>query len=471
MSKKLLNKIKQYVVKYGTGPAQKTPEWYNIKQKTIGGSEVSTILGINPFKSVKSLIAEKSGLSGYSFDGNINTRWGNLFELITKKWTEIVLCMDDEIIETGSIEGIIARQRYSPDGLGVVKLLSENNKYDYFIVLFEFKSPLRSIPDGKIPKYYKPQIQTGMLSIPIVETSIFVNNCYRKCALKDIGFSQVYDHDFHDSDIKKLKNINNVVVLGCGIICFYQTTKDYENVVKALGYNEDSDDDMEINFDTAVISDDGETTETISDDDIEILLNSSEEPLDYGQVSHSMLSRVLELYEEKKIFPVYYPIVPNTDELHNIPFLEMHAKTEKVLSNQGNPKKAIKLHYQAFIDKCDENEWIPIGYLPWKLIKSDIICEDKDDNWKNKIEGPIKDTLAKIDKITASDDPEAAYDELYPSPEIGMNDADLQDMIEESRDLLDGICFENTKIIIKDCDDISDTENDTNTNDVEQYTI
>lgn len=461
MSKKLINKIKEYIAQKAIGPAQKTKEWYDIKQKTIGGSEVATVLGINPFKNVKALIAEKVGIDDYKFDGNINTRWGNLFEVVTKKWTELVLCMDEEIFETGSIEGVIERQRYSPDGLGVVKLLTENNRYDFFIVLFEFKSPLRSIPDGKIPKYYRPQIQTGMLTIPIVETSIFVNNCYRKCALKDIGFSPIYDNDFHDGDYKKLKSSDSINVLGCGIIGFYQTRENYDNVVKTLGYNEDtSDSDSEINFDDDFDTDDAKTYDMFSEVDIDLLFNSYEEPLDYGQISERMMKRVLELQEEKKIHAIYYPIVPNTEELHNIPFLEMHDKSEKIIGFEGNPKKAIKMHYKSFIDKCDDNEWIPIGYLPWKLIKSDILCEDRDETWKDKIEGPIKDTLGKIDKILASDNPEKEYENMFPTPNAGMQDADIRDMLADIRDMIDLSDVGSTKVIIKDPNETDVTDID-----------
>lgn len=436
MSKKIYNKIKQYIAEKTSGPLQKSKEWYLIKQKTIGGSEVATILGINPFKSAKALIAEKAGVGGFEFNGNINTRWGNLFEILTKRWTELVLCMKEDIIETGSIEGVIERQRYSPDGLGVVKLMTENNIYDYFIVLFEFKSPLRSIPDGKIPKYYIPQIQTGMLTIPLVETSIFVNNCYRKCALKDIGFSNVYDKLFHDGDIKKIRKRDTINVLGCGIIGFYQSREDYNNIVKLLGYNEDNSDselDFDENFNQAL--DCNTNIVDTSSIDIDLLFNSYQEPIDYGQVSSNVWDRVLLLWENKKIHAVYYPIIPNIPYLSNLPFLSTHRKATNILGFEGNPKKAIKLHYNCFMDKCEEEDLIPVGYLPWKLIKSDILCEDRDENWKNIIEAPIKDALSKIDKILESNNPEIEYASMFPTAGH-MLETDIQDMLENCTDIM-----------------------------------
>lgn len=189
-------------------PAQKSARWKLIKEITIGGSEVSTVLGLNPYKKVHSLIAEKTGLADVEFKGNIATRWGNLFESVTRDYTVLVLQMESDngdcpIQETGSLEGVVERQRYSPDGIGIVKLSTGQGNQDYFLVLFEFKAPLRSVPDMRVPKHYMPQIQTGLVSIPIAETGLFVNNMYRKCALKDLNFGMEYDHRFHDGDKRR----------------------------------------------------------------------------------------------------------------------------------------------------------------------------------------------------------------------------------------------------------------------------
>lgn len=420
MAKELQKKIDTFIQSVGTSPAQKSSEWYSLKSKTIGGSEVATILGLNPFRKVKSLIAEKVGLSEQPFTGNIATRWGTIFESVTRDWTYHVLLMDECIQETGSLEGVIERQRYSPDGMGVVQLTNDNDELDYYIVLFEFKSPLRSLPDGKIPKHYMPQIQTGMLTIPLIELSIFVNNCYRKCALKDIGFDMTYDLIFHDGDVtkKRTKKQKFVEVLSCGIICFYQTKENYKLALKLCGYNSDSDTDSDTESDSNVNNILNESLNLNANNysntsyDMDLLMGSRESILDFGTSKSKMLDRLFELYEDKRIQLIHYPMVLNQSAINDLDFIQTHQKTKK--NSKVYPKRIITAQIDQFLSHCDSNEFYPIGYLPWKLLKSDMIAETPDPNWKENIEPPILDTLQKIDEIMLCEDPKAKYLEFYP---------------------------------------------------------
>ncbi len=419
MAKELQKKIDEFVNSAGSAPAQKSKEWYLLKSKTIGGSEIATILGINPFRKVKALIAEKIGLDENGFNGNIATRWGTTFESVTREWTQKVLLMDENIQETGSLEGVIERQRYSPDGLGVVRLVNENDKFDYYVVLFEFKSPLRSLPDGKIPKYYVPQIQTGMLTIPMVELSIFVNNCYRKCQFKDIGFDMTYDLKFHDGDVtkKRTKAQRFTDVLACGLIGFYQTKENYDIALTSCGYNSDTDEDDEdfnavFNEASADATYGSKPTYTNTEYDIDILMNSREALIDLGISKSKLLDRLLELVEEKRIQLIYYPMILNQEVINELPFIQEHKKEKSY--TKINPKKMAKLQLNQFLSHCDDNEFYPIGYLPWKLLKSDMIIDTPDPDWKEYIEGPIADTLQKIDTILNSENPADKYYEIFP---------------------------------------------------------
>ncbi len=441
-----LNKqLSAFISSTGAAPAQKSKEWYTLKATTIGGSEVATVLGLNPYKTVKALIAEKVGI-GFKFNGNIATRWGTVFENVTKEWIESILLLSEPIKETGSIPGVIDRQRYSPDGLGVVSLLDENDNIVYYLILFEFKSPLRSIPDGKIPKQYRPQIQTGMLTIPIVEFSIFVNNCYRKCALKDIGFNLTYDTVFHDGDVKKkLTKAQRISqVYGCGILCFYQTNENYKLAVKDCGYGTDSDSEasyieMDLEMLTGVATE-NKSTDTNKDSintepttnphsiniayDLKILMNSFEQIIDFGRSNSKVIERLFELIEEKRITVVYYPTIVNYKVVNEMEFIATHQKMQKVTNI--NPKKVIRKYLDEFLDMCDDKELIPIGYLPWKIIKSDVICEGPEENWKQIIEPPIKNTLSIIDTIMASGDIQSAYYSVYPGDKP-FDDASITD--------------------------------------------
>ena len=137
---------------------QGSDEWLALREDNIGGSEMATITGDNGFTTIDKLVAQKIGL--YKFNGNIMTRWGNLFEPITQMLMEKIFDID-QIQETGSLEGAVKNQRYSPDGLAVVKMMCGEfieDEYieteEYCTILFEYKSPYYSIPCGYIPKYY-----------------------------------------------------------------------------------------------------------------------------------------------------------------------------------------------------------------------------------------------------------------------------------------------------------------------------
>lgn len=394
-------------------PTQRTEEWHHIRKNTIGGSEIATVIGCNPYNSVQSLIAQKIGIN--NFQGNTACRWGTMFEHITEKYTCGVLKIE-RIYEAGSIPGIIERQRYSPDGLGIVQLLNCDNQPEWYIILFEFKAPMGTLPNKKIPKHYIPQIQMGMASIPIVDYSIFVNNCYRKCALKDIGFNNVYDKNFHIGDYKKLKNgLEKEIPYACGIICIYQTYEEYDKINKYYGY--DSDEEYDINdafndLDDEYSNNDFESN-YYTDHDMELLLDSKEALIDFGLADKYLIDRIFELYDQKRVSVVYYPIMFNKDRVNTLDFIKTH-NLERTNENIKNPKKYAENCIKTFEEKCINNNLCPIGYLPWKLMRSDVILEEKDEKFVDNIKEPLMKTLELMQKINDSENPVDEFYNIYP---------------------------------------------------------
>jgi hypothetical protein len=415
-----LNIVKDYVSSIGESPAQRTAEWYDIRKFTIGGSEIATVLGLNPFESVKSLVAKKVNI-GFSFNGNTATRWGNLFESVTQQFTELLFKMPNTMFSLGSIKGVIDGQRYSPDGLGVVRMLRSDNIKDNFIVLFEFKSPLRSLPLGTIPKHYKPQVQTGLLSINIAEFAIFVNCCYRKCTIQDLTFNSVYDVDFHNGDDKKRKSgLTNEVPYAIGVCCFYQTTEQYELAAKSLGYSlveYSIDNKIDNKIDDEVNDVVKKTDFTYKTIDGEILLRS--QIIDFG-CNKSYIDRLLYLLDNKKLSTKYLPMTLNANKINNMKITTTHNikhTTENI--NYYNYIEEFKKH-------CESNKLIFIGYLPWKLMLADVLIETRDDNWLEKIQQPVLDTIATIKEIASAIDPLEAYQKKYNiTNEVG----DYSDML------------------------------------------
>ena len=360
---KLVEKLHKYMNDLPPSAAQKTQEWYDIKKKTIGGSEIAILLGVSSFSDVEKLLNEKRGFVP-QFSGNSYTRWGNLFEPITKDYTEqIVSC---EIEEYGSLQGAFDRQRYSPDGIGIVKAKCVDGTYEYFIVLFEFKAPSGSLPEGKIPEQYIPQVQTGLLSIPICDFAIFVNNCYRKCSLADLSINNFttttstngYDTKYHNGDIKKRKAHLLNAPYAIGIIFFY--TKN------------------------AVIN--------------EFTGQRCDEPsmIDYGNVDINVM---LKQFDDKLITPYYCKIL--LTDTNKLSYVKMHSLEQKMSNSKACIDEYIERNTREFLSYCTTNKVHTVGFMPYKLLLSDVIIEKPDTQWKQKIETPIKNFLARLDeKIT-----------------------------------------------------------------------
>lgn len=62
-------------------------QWLEERKKTIGGSEIGAILGLNPWQSAYSLWAERTGRIP-SFDGNLQSRLGSFLEEFVAKLFE-----------------------------------------------------------------------------------------------------------------------------------------------------------------------------------------------------------------------------------------------------------------------------------------------------------------------------------------------------------------------------------------------
>jgi putative phage-type endonuclease len=64
-----------------------SPEWHELRANGIGGSQVGTILGLNPWESAYTLWAKLSGRIDGDFEQNEKMRWGTLVEpLIFDEW-------------------------------------------------------------------------------------------------------------------------------------------------------------------------------------------------------------------------------------------------------------------------------------------------------------------------------------------------------------------------------------------------
>jgi putative phage-type endonuclease len=205
-------------------PEQGSEEWLKSRLETIGGSEIATIIGLNPYQTIKKLINQKIGLTKFSKAAPL---WfGNIMEYTLQQYTEIIF--NTKIYETGSIQYEKSKYiKYSPDGISVIdkkklhKILKDehyenhinprsnfDNKHDDYkdelLILFEFKNPyMRVLKPNEIPIYYKPQPQLGLEVIDICEVSIFIESVFRFCSFNDIILqNNKYNTRYHYDKIR-----------------------------------------------------------------------------------------------------------------------------------------------------------------------------------------------------------------------------------------------------------------------------
>lgn len=207
----LNKKIDDFVSKYTNNAKQRSDEWYQLVQRTIGGSEISTVLGENKYKTKYDLAKEKVGLLP-KFTGNAATRWGTIFEDIVARFIELdcgTVVKGGELT-INEIDGI----RYSPDGYVVIKVhknpetkeitlvtrdlpcYTDDDSDDadqscpyceYAIALLEIKCPRTRKPvEGEIPEHYKPQLLSGLAHSPITDIALFTESVIKRSPLEKL---------------------------------------------------------------------------------------------------------------------------------------------------------------------------------------------------------------------------------------------------------------------------------------------
>jgi hypothetical protein len=231
-------------------PKQGSEEWLNSRLETIGGSEISTIMGLNPYQNIKKLISQKLGIT--KFIKSAPLWFGNILEYPLQKYTELVF--DTTIYETGSIQYEKSKYiKYSPDGISVIKKnklkkifkdielinsrsLFDNNKEetkDELLILFEFKNPyMRVIKYNEIPVYYKPQPQLGLEVIDICEASIFIEAVFRFCSYYDIILqNNKYNTRYH---FDRIKYTNKPIAYSAYSLYYQKTNETMSNSLKNI---------------------------------------------------------------------------------------------------------------------------------------------------------------------------------------------------------------------------------------------
>lgn len=318
-------------------PKQGSIEWLNSRLETIGGSEISTILGLNPYQDIKKLLNQKLGIT--KFVKSAPLWFGTILEYPLQKYTELVFNTD--VYETGSIQFEKSKYiKYSPDGISVIKkdklkrvfkdfdIINSTSLFDNtlatndeeLIILFEFKNPyMRVIKYNEIPVYYKPQPQLGLDVIDICEASIFIESVFRFCSYNDIiNKNNRYNTRYHFDR----NRYNNKPIAYNAFSLYYDANNTNETLTNILNTFNEYLSENDINeYDISNISNSK-------------LLNSIlENIVDYKDIKiiyHDMYLNIKSDYHDKDLF--YFDKYNNINKFRQ----EVKDKKEQILSDSNN---------------------------------------------------------------------------------------------------------------------------------------
>lgn len=305
---------------YKNGIRQGGEKWKQSKRFTVGGSSMATIMGMG-YGNISSLLTDRIGLT--EFKARIEPQWGNLMEHVIEMFVEKVY--DCKIMgENLYIEGPPGTA-YSPDGLTVI---------DSKITLLEFKAPYSRLPDGKVPKYYIPQVKMGLQILPICDTGLFIECVIRRCRFRDLNFEYTFDTSLVAKYIGK-------EILAYGIIGFYVVGCEVMEIKKEFA-------DYGLN--------------------------------DLGMCSPGLFTKLMSLYNDKRIKVVYSDVIRKCD-------IE---DTDSVI-NATNTAQLSNLVNQIY-----ELNGKMIGILPYKILHADFHYIERTPNYIDPYLDLIKDIVDTV---------------------------------------------------------------------------
>ena len=230
--------VKNIIIKYekeSKGPVQGSQEWLDLRipnkdriRGRLGGSEIATLLGLNPYSNKKELLLVKLGKKKKIIN-NIMVHFGSLMEevsvmVLEKMYKTEVFCKNISLLSPNNLEFFI----FSPDGIALLPIhknriqLSETKSNSKYVpVLIEIKNPWsRNITENGVPEQYIPQIQAGLMSIPIANAGLFIDTQTKLCSYEQLlnsGYNETLHNTKNSLKITK-EPINIGIILVKGII-------------------------------------------------------------------------------------------------------------------------------------------------------------------------------------------------------------------------------------------------------------
>jgi putative phage-type endonuclease len=218
-----LEELRQQVIhlKSLNQPAQRSPEWYNMRESMITASNWGAVLKQNKYSHKNAVVLQKCGHTGYQFKGNADTEWGKKYENAAIKIFERrnkTIVWEFGVIRHPTIQFLGA----SPDGITPDG------------VMVEIKCPPKRVITGEIPIHYWCQIQ-GQLEVCKLDRCDFL-----EC--KFLEYTSPDDHTFCDEYFNDNYNgdcslTSNGVEKGVVIVMMDKKTQELSYIHGNIGIN------------------------------------------------------------------------------------------------------------------------------------------------------------------------------------------------------------------------------------------
>jgi hypothetical protein len=218
-----------WVAQHAEHARQRTAGWYARRPKTIGGSDLPALLGMNGYKTYAEVVGKKAGALGPRPPPSIAMVLGTVYEGATEAYIAVdcgaPVVGGDLSIPARAWTGMEGLHWNSPDGYVALELWLSEGPQDPAggawriartdaatqaaaagrprrgaAARVEIKNPLARRPTGAVPREYRAQLWSGLELAPPAEFGLYVDAVTRRCALEELGPAPGYDAELHDRD-------------------------------------------------------------------------------------------------------------------------------------------------------------------------------------------------------------------------------------------------------------------------------
>jgi hypothetical protein len=235
-----------------------------------------------------------------------------------------------------------------------------------------------------------------------------------------MGNNQKYDRFFHKKDTDKNVSENPIAV---GLVMIYFKKETWNKCIEKHGYfddaseqnsdsDSDSDDASEQNSDDDTDYDD-DTDDDTDDDclqnlsvggnirtDVHEIMNFAERETlrDFGKASYYEFDALMKMFDNKLIDVHYYDPLVIQENLNQL------ASMEKQITRRPQELHSELENYKQKIVKFADQHLKTVGFIPYKLFKSDIIVHHRDPDYLKRYDQKIQEIIQPIKKIVAEAD-------------------------------------------------------------------